>query len=84
MESKTTIVQKIDDILWFDWDPIGINDVAPRDEYQSYVWGIYKLKITGASKEDIAEHLFELETKQMGLFGSIEKCLIVAEKIIGL
>lgn len=27
------IYKKIDDILWFDWDPIGISDIAPRDEY---------------------------------------------------
>jgi len=32
------IYRKIDEILWFDWDPIGISDVDDaRDEYESYV-----------------------------------------------
>ncbi len=31
--SDFIVYKKIDDILWFDWDPIGVNDIAPRDEY---------------------------------------------------
>ena len=30
--SDFLLYKKIDDILWFDWDPIGINDLAPRDD----------------------------------------------------
>jgi hypothetical protein len=37
------LYKKIDDILWFDWDPIGINDIAPRDEYRGYVSEIFEL-----------------------------------------
>jgi hypothetical protein len=38
------LFKRIDDILWFDWDPIGINDDAPRDEYESYTPPIFSLK----------------------------------------
>jgi hypothetical protein len=76
------IYKKIDDILWFDWDPIGINDIAPRDEYLSYVPGIFRLKKAGANKEEIAKCLFKIETQNMGIVGNFDNCLIVSDKII--
>jgi hypothetical protein len=76
------IYKKIDDILWFDWDPIGINDIAPRDEYQGYVPEIYGLVKVKADKQVIANRLHKLETENMGISGTIENCLIVAEKIL--
>jgi hypothetical protein len=76
------IYKKIDDILWFDWDPIGVNNYAPRDEYQSYVPKIFKLKKSGAAKQEIAECLFKFETERMGMDGTLEKCLSIADKII--
>src|SRR5690606_24998860 len=72
------LYKKIDDILWFDWDPIGINDLAPRDEYQSYVPEIFGLIKSGADKQQIAERLFKLESDNMGMGGSMENCLTVA------
>jgi hypothetical protein len=74
----------IDEILWKDWDPIGVNeyDEEARDEYQSYLPQIFKLKIDNAGKELIAQHLLNIETESMGLSGNIENCRIVAEKII--
>jgi len=74
----------IDEILWNDWDPIGINDVAPRDEYQGYTPNIFSLKINGANKETIARKLYEIETETIGVMGNIEHCQQVAEKIINL
>jgi len=75
---------EIDEILWNDWDPIGVNDIAPRDEYQSYVSTIYKLKTTGADKETIAKTLHEIETVTIGVSGNIERCRQVANKIFSL
>jgi hypothetical protein len=72
----------IDDILWNDWDPIGVNDIdEARDEYQSYTPLIFDLKCNGAGKEAIAKKLHEIETGAMGLFGNIQRCNQVAEKI---
>ena len=74
--------KKIDDILWNDWDPIGINDVAPRDEYSGYVTGIFKLKKEGADRIKIGKRLLELETNSMGMPSNLDECLIVADKIL--
>jgi hypothetical protein len=39
------IYKKIDEILWQDWDPIGINDMSDaRDEYDGYVSQLFNLK----------------------------------------
>lgn len=76
------LYKRIDDILWFDWDPIGINDSAPRDEYESYTPPIYSLKVQGASLETITDKLYSFEVKGMGIFGGRERCERVAKKII--
>jgi hypothetical protein len=76
------LYKKIDDILWFDWDPIGINDIAPRDEYQSYVPEIFGLVKAKADRQEIANRLFKLETENMGMGGTLENCLTIAEKIL--
>ena len=76
------LYKKIDDILWFDWDPIGINDIAPRDEYQSYVPEIFGLVKAKADRQEIASRLFKLETDNIGMTGTIENCLRIADKIL--
>lgn len=76
------LYKKIDDILWFDWDPIGINNIAPRDEYQSYVPEIYGLVMSKASREEIANRLYKLETEKIGMSGTFENCLKIADKIL--
>ena len=75
------LYQQIDQILWEYWDPIGINDDAPRDEYQGYTPHIFSLTIHGADKVKIAEHLFEIETVNMGMNGNKIHCEKIAEKI---
>jgi len=76
------LYKKIDDILWFDWDPIGINDIAPRDEYQSYVPEIFGLAKAKADRQEIANRLLKLETENMGMSGTLENCLTIADKIL--
>ena len=78
------LYQEIDEILWNDWDPIEINDIAPRDEYQSYTPMIFTLKRKGANEVDIANELYKLETETIGVAGNYEHCLTVAKKIIKL
>lgn len=76
------LFKKVDDILWFDWDPIGINDIAPRDEYQPYVAEIFGLVKAKSDRQEIADRLHKIETDNMGMSGTIEKCLIIADKIL--
>ncbi len=76
------LYKKIDEILWFDWDPIGINDIAPRDEYQSYVPEIFGLVKAKSDRQEIANRLHKLETENIGMSVTIESCLTIADKIL--
>ena len=77
--------KKIDEILWFDWDPIGVNDIDDaRDEYEGYVPEIFNIRKACAGREEIAMHLLNIEKKRMGLDGNLENCLNVAGKIVSL
>lgn len=79
------LYNRIDKILWEDWDPIGVNDNENiRDEYSSYVPYIVKLKTDGADIVKIANHLYQLETGSLGMNGSMERCREIAQKIIEL
>lgn len=78
------LYKKIDDILWFDWDPIGINDLAPRDEYQGYVPEIFGLVKAKSDRQEIANRLYKLETEDMGMSGKIENCLTITDKILNI
>jgi len=79
-----SLYEQINEILWNDWDPIGIKDIAPHDEYSGYTTTIYRLKTNGVDKETIANTLNQIETDTIGLTGNMETCLQVAEKIIKL
>lgn len=80
--SEKRIYEAIDEILWRDWDPIGINDNENiRDEYQGYTPHIFRLKMQGADEVKIANHLFELAWENMGMQSDMEHCKIVAHKI---
>ena len=45
---------EIDEIIYSDWNPIGIKNL-PRDEYQSYTHQIFALKYKGSNIETIAQ-----------------------------
>jgi len=76
------IYKKIDDILWFDWDPIGVNDIVSRNEYQSYVPEIFRLLKSNADRLEIANRLFKFETENMGMSGEIQNCLAIADILL--
>jgi len=82
-DNQKKIYEQIDEILWKDWDPIGVNDIEDiRDEYQSYTAQIFRLTIQGADKTNIAEHLYKIETINMGMKGNKKHCEKIAQKII--
>lgn len=60
------IHEKIGRNLYEDWDPLGLRGVAPSDEYDRYVGGVYRLLASGANCEEVAEHLTELERGPFG------------------
>lgn len=59
---------QIDRILWEVWDPIGVNKISPaRDEYTGYVNGVFQLLTSGASDEEISQHLLTIVHERMEL-----------------
>lgn len=78
------IQESINQVLFHDWDPIGVNDLAPDDEYNFYVGGIYRLLVSDAAEFKITEHLHQLEVTQMEVSSNREKLKDVAEKLMKL
>ena len=77
------IWKEIDEMLWNSWDPIGVNDAeAARDEYQGYIGGVFRLLEDGAAEQQIAKHLNQIETDNMGLTGDLLRCGEVARKLL--
>ena len=65
--------RQIGRVLLEQWDPIGVRDEpAARDEYDGYVYGVFRLLLEGASEQAIAAHLLIAERDAMGLDGTPE------------
>ena len=81
-DKQKKLYKAIDEILWKDWDPIGVNDIEDvRDEYQGYTPAIVKLYKSKADAKIIADKLHEFETQNMGMIGNYENCMKIANKI---
>lgn len=77
------LYKAIDEILWNDWDPIGVNKIPKvRDEYKSYLPHIFRLAIEGKGAEHISSSLVATIESNIGLGASKEHCLRVARKIV--
>jgi len=82
-EQQNQLYNLIDDLLWEEWDPIGINDMPEaRDEYSSYTPQIFSLAMHGASNEDIAEKLKRIEIDWIGLASNADGNMEWATKIL--
>jgi hypothetical protein len=81
MDKIDKLKLEINHILWFDWNPLGLKEFGPQDEYESYTPILLELLISGTEISHIADALFEIETKAMELVGNHQHCKSVAEKI---
>ena len=71
----------IDDILWEDWDPIGVSGYGLRDEYHAYLPQVFQLALEDAAPAKIAEYLHKVVAESMALPSCLINHLAVAEKI---
>ena len=78
------LYKAIDEILWNNWDPIGVSKIEdwPKDEYYSYLAPIYNMVVANASRNQIAERLFYYESEVIEMRGTFENCLAVADYIL--
>ena len=72
----------INTILWRDWDPIGCG--VPEDEYESYVWPVYKLLIDGEPREKVADYLRWVADAYITVSVSEDRLRVVVDKLMGL
>ena len=57
MRIKHPVGQAVHSILWREWDPIGVCDWGPDDEYDGYVWPVIGKIMRGETPELIADYL---------------------------
>jgi hypothetical protein len=72
--------KRIDEILYYEWNPIGDNEL-PKDEYHQYLPQVFSLKIHNADIDKIAAYLYQIETENIGVAGNIQHCKMVAGMI---
>jgi hypothetical protein len=79
---QMALYKRVDEILWNDWDPIGVSGIAEaRDEYCGYLPDIFSRALNRAQPAEIADRLHWIETVMLGLTGSRDHCLWVAQRI---
>lgn len=72
------LYRRVDEVLHYIWDPIGVSGVPQaRDEYYSYLPGVFQLVKDKAAADTIARHLTDIVVNRMGLRGTIEDALEV-------
>ena len=72
----------INTILWKDWDPIGCG--VPEDEYESYVWPVYKLLIDGKEPDAVADYLRWVCRTQIELAPNEDRISVAVAKLTSL
>lgn len=82
-EDEKELYMRIDEVIHYIWDPIGINDCPQaRDEYSSYLPKVFQLAKKNGSQKEIAEYLNYVQTDRMGGRSDIKRCLDIASIII--
>jgi len=88
--SKTKRAVEIQDairqVLFRDWDPIGVKDNPNlQDEYDAYVASVYRILAGSRSKQELVDCLFRLEGESIGLqCDSPERLRPVARRLLEL
>lgn len=77
------LLKRIDEVLFYLWDPIGVNDEPnARDEYETYASLTFGLLIRGATAEDIATYLAEVQIELMEQDADITKNKKIADILV--
>jgi hypothetical protein len=77
------LYRRTDEILHYLWDPIGVSDIPQaRDEYYSYLPGVFARLIENSKDHEIAVYLVKVEEESMGLTPNKEKALNIAQVLI--
>ena len=79
----TELHTRVDEVLHYLWDPIGVADVPnARDEYNMYVPEVMSLLSKNAPVEQIATYLDNVAVKRMGLRSNEPHSLKAAQCLV--
>ena len=70
MSERTELTAKllrVQAVLRWAWDPIGLCGVLPADEYDSYAFPVLGMLERGVGDQEIADYLTSVERDRMGL-----------------
>jgi hypothetical protein len=68
MAKPDRLLLPVRDVLFREWDPIGVNDnESCRDEYDSYAPTICRWLRQGVDEHKLANHLSQLQKVSMGM-----------------
>jgi hypothetical protein len=72
-------------ILLHAWDPIGVADIPEaQDEYNMYAGEVAGLLMRGESRQKLIDHLWLIETDNMGLPGNRRRTEAAADRLLQL
>ncbi len=60
------IQDSIRQVLYHDWNPIGVPDL-PEDEYDSYIAPVYRILSGSRSEQELVEYLFRTARDTIGV-----------------
>lgn len=73
----------IHDILWNEWDPIGVNQYSvASDEYDNYIPQLIQLLESAADQYKLTQYLAMIESKAMGLDERPERNHKIAARLV--
>ena len=86
MSKSSDLLPVVSDILFREWDPIGVNyNELCRDEYDGYVPGLVHLLLSGANECKLALWLRQVQSDSMGMSVIDEELhRRVARRLLGL
>lgn len=81
--AKVKLYQKaVRTILFHEWDPIGISEYGPADEYDTYVDQICAKLIRGEDRDQLANYLWWAESGNMGMPGNRQRTYEIALRLL--
>lgn len=79
---ENALFEFIEDLLGYEWDPLGVHGGAPGDHYQPYVPELFNLAVGNGTAEQIAVRLRCIETETLRAKGDFEECKRLARIIV--
>jgi hypothetical protein len=79
------IQNSIRQILFRDWDPIGVCGYGPEDEYDAYIGSVYQILATSRSEQELVDFLGQTERDTIGVSSEQREHLQeVAQKLLSI